>query len=335
MRAIDGAPDPAWLSAGTRVSTFYADVAQIAAHAEGGVIVVWVESGSIHAQRILGNGSIAPGWPADGVLVPCDPAPEGTSPIEIACDNAGNTFITWTAGISSNTTLQMTKLMANGALAPGWPATGLTIRDSAQDYGTHLTQIMMPCSGNVLVSWFENAVGSGPDIRVQSVSTTGALQWGPDGSLVTTSPGQQLDPALAATGLSCGETAVVWMDDRHVAGDFDIYGAKLLASGQIVAIPAESVPPGPLSVRVLGANPSRGSARFAVNPGAAGAVSAEVLDVLGRQIRTLCENRQQSSPFRLEWDGRSSSGATVGAGVYLARVRSGTEVATTRVILVR
>jgi flagellar hook assembly protein FlgD len=86
-------------------------------------------------------------------------------------------------------------------------------------------------------------------------------------------------------------------------------------------------------VRIAGANPSRGPTRLALSVGEAGRISAEVVDVAGRHLRTLSDSWRDAGPFTIEWDGRADDGSTVAAGVYLVRATASGEAAHTRVIV--
>jgi hypothetical protein len=68
---------------------------------------------------------------------------------------------------------------------------------------------------------------------------------------------------------------------------------------------------------------------------AAEQVRVDVFDVAGRRVETLFNGRLEAGPQFLPWDGKDLHGADVSSGLYLFRVRVGTEVATLRGTLVR
>ena len=100
----------------------------------GGMILTWFDSRpgtpGIYAQRLLGDGTIAPGWPANGVLC------SGTSGIGFpgpVPDGAGGVLVVWLGG----STVYVQRIDANGAIHAGWPADGkvLIINDCTMPHG--------------------------------------------------------------------------------------------------------------------------------------------------------------------------------------------------------
>ncbi len=64
-------------------------------------------------------------------------------------------------------------------------------------------------------------------------------------------------------------------------------------------------------------------------------VSLHIIDLLGRRVRTLVENRMDAGEHSILWDGRDDAGADVAAGVYFALLRVGDEMMTIKLLLVR
>ncbi len=64
-------------------------------------------------------------------------------------------------------------------------------------------------------------------------------------------------------------------------------------------------------------------------------VRVSVYDVLGRQVQTLVDARQEAGPHRTTWDGVDQSGGTLASGVYFVRWTTGGTQHTERVLLVR
>jgi len=63
-------------------------------------------------------------------------------------------------------------------------------------------------------------------------------------------------------------------------------------------------------------------------------MTVRVFDARGRLVRSLYAGRCEAETTRLTWDGRDASGATVGSGVYFARVAVGDARHTHKMILV-
>jgi hypothetical protein len=68
---------------------------------------------------------------------------------------------------------------------------------------------------------------------------------------------------------------------------------------------------------------------------AAAEVDVDLIDVAGRRVRSLASRRFSAGATLLLWDGRTEDGVLAAPGVYLAIVRSGDAVASTRVVRVR
>ena len=64
-------------------------------------------------------------------------------------------------------------------------------------------------------------------------------------------------------------------------------------------------------------------------------VEVDVMDVTGRRVRHVTSERLAAGDRRVIWDGRNDTGTRVPAGVYLARVRAGTEEGVVRVLRLR
>ena len=62
-------------------------------------------------------------------------------------------------------------------------------------------------------------------------------------------------------------------------------------------------------------------------------VSLKIYDVQGRMVRTLVDQQAAAGTFRALWDGRGSTGATAGSGVYFARFVAGSRVVDTKKIV--
>ncbi|MDZ4806444.1 MAG: FlgD immunoglobulin-like domain containing protein, partial [Candidatus Eisenbacteria bacterium] len=55
---------------------------------------------------------------------------------------------------------------------------------------------------------------------------------------------------------------------------------------------------------------------------AASEVTLGIYDITGRLVRRMTHGRLPAGPHRLDWDGRTESGGTATAGVYLVRLEA-------------
>ena len=139
------APDPAWPADGISFGATADDIIEpkMVEDQQGGVFVGWEEgpdssnrflTHTARATRVLPDGSVAPGWPAAGVVFSTGYA--GRTIQVIAADGGGGGFFVWYDSQDSvSTQVYAQHLLANGSVAPGWPAGGARVcaLHSAQD----------------------------------------------------------------------------------------------------------------------------------------------------------------------------------------------------------
>ena len=91
-------------------------------------------------------------------------------------------------------------------------------------------------------------------------------------------------------------------------------------------------PPAHLSLEGARPNPSIGTTALRFALPRADHVRLVLLDVAGRRVRTLVDGTMSAGPHDAAWDGRDASGALAPAGLYWARLESGSENAVRRVV---
>ena len=91
--------------------------------------------------------------------------------------------------------------------------------------------------------------------------------------------------------------------------------------------------PATLSLAAPVPNPMRGFARFEFALPRTGAVKLEILDVMGRRVRTLANGTFAAGRYVHGWNGRDDQGSAVRPGVYLARLAGSTGSATRRIVV--
>ncbi len=82
-------------------------------------------------------------------------------------------------------------------------------------------------------------------------------------------------------------------------------------------------------------NPFNPSTEVAFALGEGALVRVDVHDLQGRLVRSLWNGRLEAGAHALPWNGRDSGGATVASGAYLARVRTGDDVRTVKLLLAK
>jgi flagellar hook assembly protein FlgD len=64
-------------------------------------------------------------------------------------------------------------------------------------------------------------------------------------------------------------------------------------------------------------------------------VSLAVYDVSGKLVRTLVSDALPPGTHRRVWDGRDNAGGRVSSGVYVCRLKTGAQQATTKVLFLK
>ena len=82
-------------------------------------------------------------------------------------------------------------------------------------------------------------------------------------------------------------------------------------------------------------NPAASAARLAFNLPTPGHVTLRVYGLRGELVRTLVDGDRSSGAQSVTWDGRDEGGNAVSTGVYLVRLKIGTDVYTGRILRLR
>jgi len=180
----------------------------IATDGSGGCLVAFVDfrrglGAEIYVQRILPDGTIAPGWPVNGLRV-VDASSEQHYRIEgrMVSDGAGGCYVAWSATSAPaelNDDIYATHVLADGSVASGWPATGLPI---AVQPGWQLLSGSGPDgSGGLLLAWQDSRINPAR-AYVQRLLPDGSLPagWQPQGNPISDLAGYHYAPRLASDG---------------------------------------------------------------------------------------------------------------------------------------
>lgn len=66
-----------------------------------------------------------------------------------------------------------------------------------------------------------------------------------------------------------------------------------------------------------------------------GNVKIEVYDITGRLVNTLVNSSMNSGTYSVTWDGKNSSGMSVGSGIYLYRIQAGDFVSVKKMVMLK
>ncbi|MGH2669580.1 MAG: hypothetical protein ACRDH5_10805, partial [bacterium] len=173
---------PGWPADGLPLCTlpFVQHYASLAADGSGGCLVAWQdlrdyfvpEYIDIYALRVRGDGTLAPGWTAQGTRVS---AGFGTQfDPRVVADGVGGAYLVYNELEDGNYKVESQHLTGEGQLAPGWPAEGRRLVQAATgDQDNH--EAIADGLGGAIVAWtdFRGASDGTTDIYAQRI--------GPDG----------------------------------------------------------------------------------------------------------------------------------------------------------
>jgi hypothetical protein len=253
-----GAIADGWPVCGITIGAIYGNVSYALAvdtDDASGALVAWMDhratQDKVFVQHVLGSGTIAPGWLADGNPIAVN-ADDQRVPALVR-DGAGGAFVAWA---TSEPRVYLQRITGAGTIAPGWPAGGLAMTNPAIHGGT--PALAADGQGGVIVAWYDlrNNATSGSDIYAQRVTGAGAIAagWPVDGVPVCIAPGGQgFDPAgrtVQAVSDGAAGAVVAWGDSRTSATTGrDLYAGRIGGNG---AIPAGWPPTGVALCTVAG-----------------------------------------------------------------------------------
>ena len=312
-----GTVDPAWPVDG-RALTLARGAQEgpaIVADGQNGAIIAWTDSrdgfGDIYAQRVLGSGAIAAGWPADGQAI-CTAADEQIDPV-IASDGAGGAIVAWRdsrGGLFHNPFVQ--HVLASGSIDATWPDQGRRLSSSTAEQSSGA--IVEDGNGGAIVTWMEDFF-----IYAHRVESTGILDstFPSSGRLLRNRLSFQLDPVIVAAGQA---TAIVAWTDLESSQDSNIFANQVVTSGTV------GVEPGSVGPEISFARPSPNPARLALTLRFAlpreTRVRLAVYDAAGRRVRDLVSGVLPAGGHAIGWNLLDERGRAVGAGLYFVRLEA-------------
>ena len=108
-------------------------------------------------------------------------------------------------------------------------------------------------------------------------------------------------------------------------------------SGAVSAVrprPAHTLPQSLMILSVY-PNPFNATTGIAFRTAESGMVWLAVFNAAGQQVRSLVEKSMPAGAHRIRWDGRDGYGNTVSSGLYIARLISGSRMASQRMTLLK
>jgi hypothetical protein len=197
-----GAPPPGW-SGFAFVPTSYAADLDVAPDGAGGGIVATAEEGDIRAYHFRADGGPDPDWPSSRIAVCGAPGIQGAP--RAVSDGAGGAYIAWQDPRDGTATAYLTRVGANGSIAPGWPADGRQVGPWPPE-GDGVPWLRPDGNGGAIVGLL------GSDVRLFRFAADGAVAagWPEAGRLVATSATAPDRPGLAVA--SDAGTYLAWTE---------------------------------------------------------------------------------------------------------------------------
>jgi hypothetical protein len=132
---------------------------------------------------------------------------------------------------------------------------------------------------------------------------------------------------------------VSWNDRLWIGGDFSTAGGvvaiRLTNWRGFTPLAAEGIGAAPPLLEAPRPNPFNPRTTLRFRMLAAGRVDLAVFDLRGRLVRRLVDGEFPAGPHEVDWDGRDGARRAAPAGIYIARLRSGSHETTVRLALVR
>jgi hypothetical protein len=161
-----GARPTGWPEGGVRVCGAASNRGglQMKGDGRGAVLLAWYDyrppstGGEIYAARVLADGTLAPGWTVDGTRVSDATAPGLEYDPDLAPDGSGGAYLVW--GSQSQYSVEQPSwvqhLTRTAAVAAGWPAYGVRLAPSGDEFGSRITS---DGRGGAIVTWDEACCG--------------------------------------------------------------------------------------------------------------------------------------------------------------------------------
>ena len=171
-------------------------------------------------------------WPHDPLVnLQIAPNPGTQATRSIVSDGAGGALIVWEdsrKGTESDIYAQ--HVTASGAVAPGWPASGLGICTASGSQ--YMPAAVSDGTGGAIIAWVDPR-GGNTDIYAMRVNGDGTFPagWPANGRQLLADPHNEDTPVIVSDG--AGGADVAWQYDFGTT-DTDIYGARVNASGTVL-----------------------------------------------------------------------------------------------------
>lgn len=333
-----GSLHPDWPANGFAVCTSTIDISSVklVSDGTGGAIVTWSDkrgsqAGDIYAQHLLLDGTIDPGWPADGLPVCTAPGLQAVP--QILADGAHGAIIIWWDQRSGTYDLHAHHVLPAGVVDPAWPVNGRAFC-AAPGNQRHARGGLIPDgAGGALCAWRDERPGAlVPDIYAGHLLASGLTDpgWPENGLGVCEADSNQSGAAVCSDG--SGGLIVAWPDKR--SGAWDLYAQRVDANGSLPNVGVGNAALTSSRMESPRPNPAIGSTMLRFELESPGRTRLEVFDIRGRVIAVLVDRQLPAGAREERWDLTDAAGRPVPPGLYFARVLAAGRVMTSRIAVI-
>ncbi len=345
----DGRLDPRWPPTGLPVVTAPGEqqFPSLAPDGYGGCFLAWTDVPS-QAQafvlRLRDDGSVHPGWPAQGALISTRPG--YLNEVEMAPDGMGGVFLVFEDSFGQYSYVQ--HLGANGQPAPGWTPEGRSVSPGLSEIEIQST-LRPDGQGGVYVVWNEGPLraqhyGADGIVPVQLAledahAEPGLVRlrwWSPGAGVLSGRVWRRTEQtSWEPLGLATmqGPDALGYEDRSVGAGQRYAYQLRVSGpEGESITSEAWVTVPGAPRFALSGArpNPAHGSdLRVAFSLPHAAPAELALYDVSGRRVAS----RDVGALGAGAHVAKLAEGERIAPGLYWLRLSQGAERTTTRVVI--
>ncbi|MBI1799993.1 MAG: hypothetical protein HYR73_09970 [Candidatus Eisenbacteria bacterium] len=167
-------------------------------------------------------------WPHDpAVNLPLCTQPNDQGYPSIASDGSGGAIIAWMDARASSVDIYALRVLASGAIAPGWTAGGVVV---CNDASNQFYPVVCPDgAGGAFIAW-EDLRGSASDVYASRMTAAGTLApgWPASGQPVSNSSNAKMPPVIRSD--MKGGAIVEW---QETGAGLDLYAQRLDGFGMV------------------------------------------------------------------------------------------------------
>lgn len=293
----------------------------------GGSLAAWCDrrgpDADIYMQRLDAAGVAT--WSLDGV--PVSVAAGDQVDVELGSSMASGTYLAWTdEGVPDS---RIVAQRVDGSGTPQWALGGVAVAGSATGAQSHAA-VTTDSDGGLIALYEQAGAGGQHDIHASRLRLDGTLAsgWPGTGRVVANGAGTEDSPRIVGDFAS---GAIASWHSLEPSSE-TVRAARLTGTGAVQGGTADTpvMLPQRLSLGRPRPNPSHGAVRFELWMPSRADARVEVLDVQGRRIAVLMNERQaEPGMHELRWD------APAAPGLYFVHARSASVEDVRRVVLLR